>query len=147
MKYFKYVLAAQLLSLHLLLPLRPVRYLNGALVRTESDPRLRTWTAADGVASLEITDVGLHDAGEYTCTVRNMHGRASCTGELHVRGGAIERRPGPPTFLTGIRGGDVRETPGVLARGREEMTWTGYLSELKEIAHLQLGFLNEMAIL
>ncbi|XP_043200179.1 titin homolog isoform X2 [Amphibalanus amphitrite] len=78
-------------------------YLNGALLRPESDQRLRAWLAADGAASLEISDVGLQDGGEYTCTARNMHGRASCTADLHVRAGAIEPRPGPPTFLTGLR--------------------------------------------
>ena len=82
----------------------PTRYLNGALLHPETDDRLCAWLTPDGVASLEISDVGLQDGGEYTCTARNMHGRASCTADLHVREGAIEPRSGPPTFLTGLRG-------------------------------------------
>ncbi|XP_037075887.1 titin homolog, partial [Pollicipes pollicipes] len=78
-------------------------YRNGAPLNPAADPRLRLSLSPEGVASVEISDVGHQDAGEYTCTARNVHGRASCTADLHVRGGAIEPRPSPPTFLTGLR--------------------------------------------
>lgn len=57
----------------------------------------------DGVACLEVSHTCRADSGEYTCTARNKHGRASTTCDLRVKG-EEDHKPTPPTFTTSLRG-------------------------------------------
>lgn len=68
-------------------------------VQVDKIPAKYKFNVSEALLSLEISDLELSDAAEYTCLIRNKNGETSTVAHVKVYE-TYETRPVPPTFIS-----------------------------------------------